>query len=765
MDLQSCKNKINRYLKRDEKQPLIVDVQNNADLSEIITTYNVGNNQVISASEYCHDDELPSMDSLFNDVLNRDNPVFLTELSTFLKLQGAEEFQRIISELISVSAKEHIIILTYQCEKYLSLFNDPRVSRRIAIVSGNKQKIPEINLVDSKSFITYNAKEFKGIQNLAKAVEKNDVDEIYIVTSKSRKIYSDSLLAVTNLCEAYDVIFKKDPMTTNIPKELGNDEQWKYSLGLFRKHSSWYDIIDEELTDHKHLENIICDIHSMNKNKQWLYFIALKLCDLKSNSYISMAVSASNSLSSFIHHLYTHLLNINVKDKCFWDLYSERKNILEKLSEYQFELDDYCDLAFGKGIDAIYYLTDNTPKERESIFKYLDMYGETLNRDNLMDILSKVYHDIYEYLQPYDFGNKLLNDYFQDYKYQKVINKVFPEFVKTVEEQSVKREYNSILSPRASYIENLDKKDCKLYFIDALGVEYLSYILEECHKLKLTANITVCRSELPSITSENTEFVKGFKDYCSLKDIDEIKHHGKGGYDYYKNSKLPVHLIEELKIIKEQLVQIRDSLKSGKTKKVFIISDHGASRLAVLYDTENIWEMSEQGKHSGRCCLKSDVEEQPDFAADANKFWALANYDRFKGGRKANVEVHGGATLEEICVPIIELMCKDESLRVYLMSADSKSVDYNKIPEIKVSFKKKAALKIFATSQISDVKIMVNNKYYNAQSIRNNFYSVEMPDIKKVGTYFADVYAKDNKIAESMQFIIVKEGHIEKDLL
>ena len=34
-------------------------------------------------------------------------------------------------------------------------------------------------------------------------------------------------------------------------------------------------------------------------------------------------------------------------------------------------------------------------------------------------------------------------------------------------------------------------------------------------------------------------------------------------------------------------------------------------------------------------------------ATDAEDFWALANYDRFKGSRKANVEVHGGATLEK----------------------------------------------------------------------------------------------------------------------
>lgn len=42
-------------------------------------------------------------------------------------------------------------------------------------------------------------------------------------------------------------------------------------------------------------------------------------------------------------------------------------------------------------------------------------------------------------------------------------------------------------------------------------------------------------------------------------------------------------------------------------------------------------------------------------ATEENGFWCLANYDRFKGGRKANVEVHGGASLEEVAVPIVEI--------------------------------------------------------------------------------------------------------------
>ena len=64
--------------------------------------------------------------------------------------------------------------------------------------------------------------------------------------------------------------------------------------------------------------------------------------------------------------------------------------------------------------------------------------------------------------------------------------------------------------------------------------------------------------------------------------------------------------------------------------------------------------MKSAGEHSGRCCLINEMDEKPNCAAEENGYWVLANYDRFVGGRLASVEVHGGATLEEILVPVIE---------------------------------------------------------------------------------------------------------------
>ena len=339
-----------------------------------------------------------------------------------------------------------------------------------------------------------------------------------------------------------------------------------------------------------------------------------------------------------------------------------------------------------------------------------------------------------------------------------------------VEQQAVSRDYNAILQPRSALVEGIDKTNAQTYFTDAMGVEYLGYIMSRCQELQLMAKVSVCRSELPSITSRNKEFWEELSNdhypIITVDKIDKIKHHGEEGYDYSReDKKLPIHLIRELEIIDDLLRKIKVSLASGSYGKAILISDHGASRLAVIHETESLWEMESAGKHSGRCCPKSEIDVRPESVADADDFWALANYDRFKGSRKANVEVHGGATLEEVVVPIIEITYLSSSVEVKLMPIDAPAT-FTGTPEIIVSFRKKAAIKIFATQKLMDVSIEIDGHTYDAEPIDDNFYVVkEMPEIRRAKKYTVNVFACGNKIADSLPLIVKKESGSEKSIL
>lgn len=765
MDFNGCKKRIDKYLLKDNVQPLIVDVQNPKDWNSIITHYNVGSNQVIKVSDYCERDELPRLDALFYDLETKSGTYFVTGLTSFLKLYGEQELRKILGEILSMNIAGHIVVVAYQCGRYLD-FKDPRLKTRIAILDGEKQKISEIYL-SAPGLNLKGIQTITGIDGFASSVENTSENRLLIMTRKEKADFPNALYRIIGLSKAYDVLLQKDSRTSELNESIGTDEQWRYALELFEKHPGWTDVIDFAFGSHMMLEIQAQNCKQMSAEGFWLYYVGLKLFGAKNNWCLNYAAARSVGVGDLIRNIYRGILDKGIQDNDFWDCYESRKNLLNQIGNPSADLTAYCKVVIGKGKNAIFYLTDNTIQEKEAIFAFLDQYGLAYKRDDLMEILKRVYPDLFAYLQPYRFKNDLLDQYFQDYKYQKVINKLLPEFEKTVLKQAEKREYNLILEPRSSKIEKLNTSDSLLYFMDAMGVEYLGYIMSACRKLQLNARITVCRCELPSITSRNREFLELWDDskIVSIKDIDEIKHHGKFDYDYYSNSKLPLYLIKEIETIYETLEKIRNKLVEGLIKSAVMIADHGSSRLAVLHDTENLWEMKEKGQHSGRCCPKNDVDIQPEFATDAGDFWALANYDRFRGGRKANVEAHGGATLEELCVPIIELTYSEGKVEVHLMAVDADVVDFSDTLEIEVSFRKKAAVKLFMTAELQDVSITVDGKSYEAAPLGNGFYRVDMPDLRKPGIYSMDVYSGDNIVAEKLTFTVKQEGQREKDLL
>lgn len=132
-----------------------------------------------------------------------------------------------------------------------------------------------------------------------------------------------------------------------------------------------------------------------------------------------------------------------------------------------------------------------------------------------------------------------------------------------------------------------------------------------------------------------------------------------------------------------------------------MISDHGASRLAVIKEHTLDINVNSKGTHSGRVCALTDDISEVSCATKSGDYYVLANYDRFKGGRAANVEVHGGATLEELTVPVIALTIAPESIEITILT-----------PEITISFRKKAEIRLYSNTRLNDVSILVSGNFY-----------------------------------------------------
>ena len=116
------------------------------------------------------------------------------------------------------------------------------------------------------------------------------------------------------------------------------------------------------------------------------------------------------------------------------------------------------------------------------------------------------------------------------------------------------------------------------------------------------------------------------------------------------------------------------------------------------------------------------------------------------------MEVHGGATLEEVVVPIIEIKKAGDKPKCEICES-------HRI--ITVSFKQKAKIKIFVAKLSEAIKVFCNGKYYDAIPSDNKYiYDVDMPDIKR-GHHYIDIYDGTTKIADSLEFEAKSAGASE----
>ena len=763
MEKEDAFKRIQRYLGRSDTHPRLVNANNPVDLDEVRQQFAVGDNIFKSAADFSTADEDLSEDSLFSYLGSASGNVFLTGFTSYYKLLGEQKLRDFLNRISGMSlVRAHVVLLCYQCETALSAV-DPRYGQYVYLLTGDKTDLPQLVFVSPEIRVQRVKASVRGVQNISEAVEKGKAREIFVRTNKRRSSYLLSLYSITEQRSAYDALCGIDTATRQLREEYGTPEEWNTAFEQVAKSGSWMKYISDYIGNCDHLEYAAPAWTSFEPYKKWVYFIALKLFGAKNSWCLSEAAKSADSSSLLIREIYRSILSLEPENPQFWKHYDERKTLIKQIGSSHAEETDYCGIVKKKENKTLYYLSDSSEDERNLIFETLHDCSEELGRERISEILKHVYPALYSYLKPYRFNIPLLDTYFREYNYQKVTNRIEPEFLKIVNEQAEKREFNRLLPARSAIVDAIPKKGTAVCFVDAMGAEYLSYIMDKCKANDLRAYVKVCHCELPSLTYLNKEFVEVFKaggagflhGENGIKALDELKHHGNNECDYTSN-KLPTYIPEELEIIGDAIEEIATSLKNRDYERAVMISDHGASRLSVISGQENKWEMASKGQHSGRCCPVSEIDEQPPCSTKENGFWGLANYDRFKGGRPANIEVHGGATLEEVTVPVIEITYSPGKIEIQLQT-----------PKVKFDKRKAAVLKVFSKTKLKSLSVEIRElkKRYDGKSSDGQNFKVEIPDFKRARKYTADVYEENNLLSEGLEFKAENSGMSDNNIL
>ena len=414
--------------------------------------------------------------------------------------------------------------------------------------------------------------------------------------------------------------------------------------------------------------------------------------------------------------------------------------MLSTLDDNSAMMKDFCERATIKGKNILWYLSDETEDERAAIIHALCSYSYTV--DELEKVLATISPQLAAYIQRFafdEFNTKVmasdavlrgrLTDYFQRYKIQKLTNHQDQDFVEIVEAEAKARNFMK-LQARSAIVKKLDKKGAKPYFFDALGVEFLAFVQSRAEAYGMQFECYIGHCNLPSITSKNKEFYDAFPEDSMLKEegLDEIKHHGTK-YDFQFTSE-PLHIFDELAILDRDLKKMSSMLALGQHQKIIILSDHGASRLAVTYRSENAkLELTEPGKHSGRCCPAA-ADPHIEYVTYEDGFAVLANYERFKGSRKADVEAHGGASLEETVIPVIILTLKPKEQQAFFVETI-----------VPCSPKEGSSIRLFVNPPLKSPRMIVNGQSYTGAFDGDKHNVVfEMPDIRRKGHHEAEIF-------------------------
>ena len=148
--------------------------------------------------------------------------------------------------------------------------------------------------------------------------------------------------------------------------------------------------------------------------------------------------------------------------------------------------------------------------------------------------------------------------------------------------------------------------------------------------------------------------------------------------------------------------------------------------------------MPEKGKHGGRCCKKCEFQGKlPPFVTESDnaEWYALANYDRFKGGRAADVEVHGGASIEEIVVPVIEFSLMDNSIKVELLNPIIKTTRHDST----------IMLRFFSRQSIENFVVEYQGKLYYGIVAEEGKIEVKLPK-PQAGEYKIKVFTGEKSL-------------------
>lgn len=309
---------------------------------------------------------------------------------------------------------------------------------------------------------------------------------------------------------------------------------------------------------------------------------------------------------------------------------------------------------------AMKYMTPLTVSEHELIITWLGQ-GKIERKD-----IKFLFPNLYYYTEPFslqvDKENLWINDYFEIYRNAKVSNRLTEEVTNYIKEKNASSTtfmmWHDQFKTTKTFLYNREDIDV-FYWIDGLGIDWIPFIAQTVKKHQVDGvflnEIYIATAELPTCTANNKIKLEdlAFERLKKLGDIDTYAHAHK---------EYPGYLIKEFDMVEKCITNL---LSQYNGKKIAIISDHGISYLSQLATGLNLANINSD--HSGRCgewVQGNVIKDNKYLILEDGKTICSLTHNSLTGKIPIGIGAHGGATPEEVLVPIIIISGKKNASNI-----------------------------------------------------------------------------------------------------
>ena len=553
---------------------------------------------------------------------------------------------------------------------------------------------------------------------------------------------TDGIYTIQVVLDPFGYVLQQFPNEgQHLSKGLGSDDQW---LSLLKDGISPGQKIGDVLC--RRLNIMKFDIiqlltrwRNSDEIEKWMVWLWYKLGLNTSSDYCSMAISSANSYSQLssliINKIFDYVENPN------FELFAKQRNeavqamgIRELGNSFWEKFDELNDDR-----KRLKILSGNTDEQKVRI---IEMLGRLLKDGKRIQdykmVLQEKYPDLVTYLFENDILPEELSAYFIQYKNTKIRDEFSLEASEKAESVNI-YEYDT----RSQILNKiyLDNQNAYFLWIDGMGVEWIDLLLKKIKSrmnIQCQYDVKVGTAVIPTVTSVNMSFADPKTVTQKIDDLDHIGHRkDKAEINYFSV------VVKQINKINEIATEIVSLLEGHEC--VVITADHGMSRLAAKgFHEVNGTNPPRNAEvcNLGRYCICAEKPQMSySHTVCTDNVIAYKSYNHFTSSGYAPGEIHGGASPEEVLVPIITIFNK------YAGKRATKST-YKLTNEVLVNGNGEGTVFIATTGPVDNLQLELGGDILTAVRKNEGKWEVYLRELRPNKEYSVKVYLNKKYTAQ-----------------